>query len=452
MKKFRKSKMSYIFKIWSGILNTVQKKGIVFLIFLFLIPFFVNAASSDSLKKDLENQIEQKQQEINQYQKDISKNQEKEKTLNNEINIIEGQINKIEVEISQLDLVIQDSVLSIQDVDAQISILEDNIDGKRNLLSEYLRTMARCDDESLLEVILKNEKFSDFFDELNSLENVQEQIHDVLVIIYEIKEESNIERQRLDQERMTQSRLKSLQLVQKRNVENKQWEKEDLLDKTKGEEYLYQQMIEGNKEKIAFIKEQLVLLDKYNLTEEEMIRSAIFAGAKTGIRPAYLLGVLENESRLGLNVGTGDWRTDMYECNLNRGYITMGINLKNAFLQICQGLGLNPDSQPVSAKPSAYKGCGGAMGIAQFMPTTWLSYIDRISVITGNNPPNPWRPVDAFTASAIKLADAGASAQTYNAERNAYAMYIGGKYWRGLLNIADRAMVYADGFQKQYFQ
>ena len=91
------------------------------------------------------------------------------------------------------------------------------------------------------------------------------------------------------------------------------------------------------------------------------------------------------------------------------------------------------------------------MGIAQFMPTTWLAYKDRIAAMTGHNPPNPWVPVDAFTASAIKLANAGANAQTYEAERKAYAIYIGGKYWRGLLSIAGRALVYADGFQKQYF-
>ncbi|MEA2113676.1 MAG: lytic murein transglycosylase [Patescibacteria group bacterium] len=438
-----------------GLLDKLFKKSLFLaaLFSLFLItPFFiVRAASNDSLKKDLENQIKQKQEEIVQHEQSIQNSRQKAKTLKNEIQIIESQIKKIRAEVKQLDLVIQESALNIREVDGQISILEDKIGEKKDLLAEYIRTVAHYDQETLLEVILKNEKFSDFFDEINALESAQEKIHSILSAVRAVKEELNIERQNLEEERIAQGRLKSLQLAQKRTVENKQWQKEDLLEKTRGEERLYQQMIQGNKEEIIFIKEQLVLLKKYNLTEEEMVRSAIFAGAKTGIRPAYLLGVLENESRLGLNVGTGNWRNDMYQCNINRGYITMGTNLKNAFLQICQELGLNPDTQPVSARPSAYKGCGGAMGIAQFMPTTWLAYKDRISAMTGNNPPNPWRPVDAFTASAIKLADAGARAQTYQAERRAYAIYIGGKYWRGLLSIADRAMRYADGFQKQYF-
>jgi len=422
----------------------------LFILFL-TTPFLLRAASSEDLKRDLEDQIRQKQEEIDQYEQNIQTNQQKSKTLNNEIQILENEVGKIQAEVKQLDLIIQESALNIQEIDSQISALEDNIEEKKGLLAEYIRTVARGDQETLLEVILKNEKFSDFFDEINALESAQEKIQSVLSAVRAVREELNAEKQDLEEERMTQNQLKALQLAQKRTVENKQGQKEDLLDKTKGEERLYQQMIQGAQKEIVFIKGQISLLEKYNLTEEEMVRSAIFAGAKTGIRPAYLLGVLENESRLGLNVGTGDWRTDMYNCNLNRGYITMGTNLKNAFLQICKELGLNPDTQPVSAKPSAYQGCGGAMGIAQFMPTTWLAYKDRVAAMTGNNPPNPWVPMDAFTASAIKLADAGATAQTYEAERKAYAIYIGGKYWQGLLSIAGRALIYADGFQKQYF-
>jgi len=424
---------------------------IVSLLIILATPLFTQAAGLDDLKQDLENQIAQKQQEIDQYQDSINQNQQKSKTLKTDIKILEDQINKVKLEINQIDLVIQKSTLNIQGVDEQIDDLEDQIDQKKDLLSEYIRTVAYYDQETLLEVILKNKKFSDFFDELNSLENIQEQIQNILIAVHELKGELQEQKDELEGQRNVQNRLKTVQLSQKRNVENKQWQKEDLLDKTKGEEILYREMIQSNQKEINYIKDQLTLLDKYNITLDDAVQNAIYAGSKTGIRPAFLLGVLENESRLGLNVGTGNWKTDMYQCNINRGYITMGNNLKNAFLQITQELGLNPDLQKVSAKPTAYTGCGGAMGIAQFMPTTWLAYKDRISALTGNNPPNPWNFKDAFTASAIKLADAGANQKTYEAERKAYAIYVGGKYWTGLLSVAERAMTYAAQFQKEYF-
>jgi len=435
------------------LLKNISYSAIILVLFFLICPLVVFAADADKMKLDLENQIRQKQEEINQHQEKIQETQGKAKTLNNEISILEGQINKIRLEINQVDLTIQKSTLNIQEIDEQIDILEQSIDEKKELLAEYIRIFARYDQETLLEVILKNEKFSDFFEEIKALETIQEEIHSVLGAIGQIKETLVEDKEKIEIEREEQNMLKSIQLGQSRSVENMQNKKENILSKTKGEEKLYQQMIKDNQEEIVFIREQLILLEKYNITEAEMVRSAIFAGAKTGIRPAYLLGVLENESWLGRNVGTGNWKEDMYQCYLNKGSTNTARKMRDAFLLICKELGLNPDLQVVSARPTAYSGCGGAMGIAQFMPTTWLAYKDRIAAMTGNNPPNPWLPVDAFTASAIKLADAGASSQTYEAERNAYAKYIAGKWWylTRYLNIADRAMSYAAGFQKEYF-
>ena len=48
------------------------------------------------------------------------------------------------------------------------------------------------------------------------------------------------------------------------------------------------------------------------------------------------------------------------------------------------------------------------MGPAQFMPTTWQDFKKRITKITGNNPPNPWEPKDAFVAAGLYLSDLGA--------------------------------------------
>ena len=70
------------------------------------------------------------------------------------------------------------------------------------------------------------------------------------------------------------------------------------------------------------------------------------------------------------------------------------------------------------------------MGPAQFIPTTWLLYEDAITKITGNNPPNPWDPKDAFIASALLLRDNGASTQIYQDEINAALKYLAGSNWK----------------------
>jgi peptidoglycan hydrolase CwlO-like protein len=446
-KENQKEEMSKLSKRFSFSLGIV-----IFLSIVLAVPLFVQAADIDELRQDLENQIRQKQEEINQYQQQIQENQQKANTLKNEIQILEDQINQIQLEIGQIDLVIQKSTLNIQEIDGQIDILEDQISQKKNLLAEYVRTVAYADQETLLEVVLKNDKFSDFFDQLNAMETVQGEIHNVLAVVQGLKDKLEGHKGDLEAEREEQYRLKSLQLIKSRTVENRQWQKEDLLDQTKGEEQRYQQLIKNAEEKIAFIGEQLSFLDKYNLSKEEAIQQAIFAGSKTGVRPAFLVAVVKVESDLGLNVGTGNWQKDMYQCYRSLGYITRAEKEKNAFFQICQGLGLNPDLQPVSAEP--WYGCGGAMGVAQFMPTTWLAYADRVAAVTGHNPPNPWNHRDAFTAAAIKLGAGGADQRTEIGERTAYAKYLGGsRYQRWIYNaVTDYVIQLAAQFEEQYFK
>ena len=46
--------------------------------------------------------------------------------------------------------------------------------------------------------------------------------------------------------------------------------------------------------------------------------------------------------------------------------------------------------------------------------------------LTGHRPPNPWSIEDAFMASAIKLANGGATSQTRAGESAAARAYIGG--------------------------
>ena len=69
------------------------------------------------------------------------------------------------------------------------------------------------------------------------------------------------------------------------------------------------------------------------------------------------------------------------------------------------------------------------MGPAQFIPSTWLSYRERVSEVTGNVPPSPWNIEDAFAASAIKLAAGGATAQNEEAEWKAAMLYFAGGNW-----------------------
>ncbi|MFH0779514.1 MAG: hypothetical protein V1928_01510, partial [Parcubacteria group bacterium] len=122
---------------------------------------------------------------------------------------------------------------------------------------------------------------------------------------------------------------------------------------------------------------------------------------------------------------------------------------QSPFKQITSELGLNPDVTPVSCPMKNSKGIqvgwGGAMGPAQFIPSTWMGYRGKITAITGKAA-NPWDIRDAFLAAAIKLAADGAKSKS---GEWAAAM----KYFCGSTNSAykfygDNVVARAEQYQK----
>jgi len=150
----------------------------------------------------------------------------------------------------------------------------------------------------------------------------------------------------------------------------------------------------------------------------------------TGIDPAFLLAILTQESNLGANVGQC-YLTDP-ETGSGVGKNT-GTVFKNVmkptrdvapFLQITNALGFNAFQTAVSCPIAGVAGYGGAMGPAQFIPSTWKIYEERLHNALGYSP-NPWSPKDAFMASAMYLTNLGAVGSSVSAQNKAACRYYG---------------------------
>lgn len=382
---------------------------------LCFLPFLV--LNADTAFADARSdKIQQLEASIDQYAQQIQQKESEAQNLANQISIFELQIKQSQAEIDATNLTISGLSSAIKEKERSIALEEKEIVRQNGILSQYLREAARNDAGSFLEFLLKNNKFSDFFSDLNYSSNIQSRIQETLATIKKLKDKLIQEKTDLESDKAEQEQLKRIQSKQKTVLESSKKQKQKLLDQTKGQEKTYQQLLTKAREDLDKIRNQpYELAMGFKMTFEEALSHALPASQLTGVRTAFLLAIVKIESDWGGNVGKGNWRTDMHPRDFN------------AFQIITGALGLNPDSTPVSKKPSY--GWGGAMGPAQFIPTTWLLYADAVANLTGRRPASPWNIEDAFTASGLMLAESGANKQTYASEVKAAKIYIAGGRW-----------------------
>ena len=418
----------------------------LFLFILFFVLGFMNktvAQTEEELKAALNKQLAQLENQINDYSSQITNLQSSENSLNNTIKIYNDQIKRGQLEIQRINLLLKSLSSDVISHENKIDDLSQKLSLQEKLMAQNLRAINNADKQSLVIVLFNNPKLSVFFDEMNSIQKIQKNAQDLLAQYKDLKDKLSEEKDALEEQKTEQAQLLTTQQLQKNALQEQQAEQKKILVDTKGKESNYQKMLSEAKKNAASIRSQLYKLEGTGpITFEDAVKYATQAGKATGVRPALILGILTEETNLGQNVGKGNWLVDLAHSRCAKQ--------REAFVKITSELGINPDTQPVSKK-QWYGYCGGAMGPAQFMPTTWMLYKDSVARITGHNPPSPWNAQDAFTAAALLLRDNGAAKGTYNAEWTAALKYLAGSNWNksAYRFYGDTVMEFARRYQGQ---
>ena len=352
-------------------------------------------------RQQLEDELAKLESQIEGYQNIIEGKQREATTFERDIAIMDAQIAKAKLEIKARDLSIAELAGGIEDRSRIINDLVEKLDQEKASLAELLRRVNELDSTSLIEIVMGYNKLSDFFADSDNFESIQQAIQDSFNEIKQTKSNTETEKQDMENKKSEEMELRSLQALEKKRQEEAEANKKSLLKQTKGQEQAYQKLLASRQKDAATIRSQLFILNgSPAIPFEKALEYANAVSKITGVRPAFLLGVISEESNLGANVGTGNWKNELAHSSC--------VKQRNAFAELTASLGLDPDLMLISKK-AWYGYCGGAMGPAQFMPTTWQLYSDRVAKITGHNPPNPWDPYDAFAAAALYLKDSGGS-------------------------------------------
>ncbi len=439
--------------IRSAIKNTIILSAIIALFLgtasapvLYPTPPVVNAVTQEQEeeRKRLEDQLAEYEQQIVEYEQTINAYQVQGKSLSSEIWRLEANISKINLQIKAIKISLRKLDQEIEDTKADISETEQGIARSRGVLMSLIQNIYEQDSETIMEILIKNPRLSDFFGSVNDLIAVQDSVRASLEQIIELRKQLIVQEEYLAEERLDVLAMSEYQVTQQKKIQKIQEERKDLLATTKGEESRYKELLEEAKKTAAEIRSQIFkLLGGGELTFGEAYKIASFAEASTNIRAAFILAVLSQESAINGIIGKNLGQCYYNDPRNNKSGTVMKDSQKDAFLEITRSLTLDPDTTPVSCPIPRDGAYGGAMGPAQFMPTTWDIFKKRIASITGGNPPSPFNNADAFVGTALYLKDAynSSSCKKYAAdyanvspeqllrERCAAARYYAGGNW-----------------------
>lgn len=357
----------------------------------------------------------------------------KSSSLKKDIDLLNAQITKLKTLISQKTAIITKLSKEITKHVEKINVLDDKIDLSRDSLAQLIKKTNEIDQNNIMHVLLSGKTVSDFYRDLDSFASLKRSVKSAVDTIKVVKQDTETEKKQLETNKNQQLDAKVELESQNKKLKLTQAEQQKLLSLNEKQKSSYEgELADRQKRKNAILTSLFKLRDTGSIQFKDAYEYAKEASAKTGVRPALILAILTQESNMGKNVGTcnraGDPASKSYR-NIMPGpaQIASGKSSRDdqsLFLKIVNELGLDPDTTPLSCPSGG--GWGGAMGPSQFIPSTWISIRSRVATAVGKAHANPWNPEDAIMATAIYLADRGAAAGGYTAERNAACRYYSG--------------------------
>jgi membrane-bound lytic murein transglycosylase B len=379
----------------------------------------------------LEAQLNDVLQQIAAQQQVLSQEQQTASSIQRDITILQGQIKEAQLEIQAHQLAIQALGQNIDQKNQTIVTLGDQINQSDASLADLIRQTNEEDGFSFMDVLLSNTDISNYFIDDDEYQTLRQDMIATIGVIEQSESDTEAAKQALTVQKLQQTAEQiSVEDEQNKIVADQNQEK-TLLALSKAKQATYQSVINQKEAQATAIRNALfVLRDTAAIPFGTALQYADEAQKITGVNPAFLLAILTQESDLGENVGSCYLTNDATGAGVKvttGAYIAKVMNPSRdvpPFLQITASLGRDPSATKVSC-PIGGTGWGGAMGPAQFIASTWAIIQSRIAAATGDNPPDPWNPQDAFMASALFLSDLGAGSGTTGGELQAACSYYG---------------------------
>lgn len=400
------------------------------LLFLTSSPFPAQAAPDATVQAQLEQELKAIETQIANFEKQLAATKGEKQTLANKIKQLKKEQATLQLKIKETAVRLKDIQKKLTKTEETIAVTQQKHDRLKGELAKLVRLLQQKDQELFILSLTAQGGLSDVFVESKNYEMLSLDINSLV-------QQTKAVEQKLDEQHLVYSgqqddtqKLLTLTNLQQNALKGKLLEQSDLLKVTQGQETAYQNMLQDSQRRAAQIRSRIyeLLGVSTQINFGQAVSIAQWVSAQTGVPPAFLLAILTQESNLGKNVGTCNRPSDPPEKSWKA--IMKPDRDQEPFVAVTKNLGRDPDITPVSCpmhdKQGNQIGWGGAMGPAQFIPSTWIKHAKEVMTLTGKSQADPWDIRDAFVAAAILLKVNGADATSDGQWRAAMRYFSGG--------------------------
>lgn len=377
--------LSQMKKLLKGSLTIGLAMAVVFSLFLVFscsAPITFGADEEDNTEE-----TDAIQDDISDVQKKLDQESAARQKLQGELNQIQYSVNTTQQEINKTQSNIDEVEENIARYDDEIKSLEERTRLQKEILSGVLRQMYYSQSGSIELTAINYGRNGQFLGDEDRLASIEQKIVSLMEEIRKSKADAEKKKEDLSGEKQKHEELLGFKKDQQGQLLNEKYGTQTVIAQKDA-------AIRSLQQRLSALRSTLSGFLGESFDAKDIVTAIKFASGKTGVRKEFLMAMLDKESDLGRFTGG---------CTYSNTRIRESD--KEIFKDICDDLDYDYKKQKVSCSLSY--GYGGAMGVAQFMPSTWMGYKSAIASMTGHNPPDPWNLTDGVVGMAEKLRRAG---------------------------------------------
>lgn len=219
----------------------------------------------DELNKQIDAQrakIDEIAGKIEEYKKNVQVNRQEATNLKNQMLILSNQIAKTDLDISLKEEQAKELQLQIDQTNLKISQTEATVETQKIQLADILRLISRYEDRDYISILLANDSFSEFFDQLKYSNDIQKNLQKTLNKVKEAGERLKEEEKNLSQQKQELSDILNKLEDTKSILGRQKNDKNNLISATQQSEKKFQSLISSLKKEQDASNAQVAALER----------------------------------------------------------------------------------------------------------------------------------------------------------------------------------------------